>query len=160
MNIDIYIIRYNLDVTSNISDEIKDKLCVDLGNELLKNLNKYSNLNEYLFNKSVNEIRYDYNILIKKTKDFNFWEYFNDYYISEIQFKLLETVPLLVIPFPKYHFDTLKLSNNSTIDDIKKAYRSLAIIHHPDKGGDSNLFNLITESKNICIEYLLKQKHV
>lgn len=155
MNIDIYIIRYNLDVISNISDEVKDKLCVDLGNELLKLLQEYSKVDEYIFNSCVSKIEQQYNVLMKRSKISEFWEYFTENYICEIESKLIEKYNIHV-PFPKYHFDTLKVSTNATIDDVKKAYRNLAIIHHPDKGGDSNLFNLITESKKICIEYLLK----
>lgn len=34
----------------------------------------------------------------------------------------------------------LKLTTNSTIDEIKSAYRKLAKVHHPDRGGDKDNF--------------------
>jgi len=43
-------------------------------------------------------------------------------------------------------YDTLGVSRNATKDEIKKAYRKLAIIHHPDKGGDEKKFQEITNA--------------
>lgn len=45
------------------------------------------------------------------------------------------------------HYKTLGVSENATQDEIKKAYRSLANKHHPDKGGDQAKF------KDISVAY-------
>jgi DnaJ-class molecular chaperone len=46
------------------------------------------------------------------------------------------------------YYNTLNLSKNANINDIKKAYRQLSIKFHPDKNknGDSEQFNKISEA--------------
>ena len=41
------------------------------------------------------------------------------------------------------HYQTLGVAKNATPEEIKKAYRRLASIHHPDKGGDTAMFQNI-----------------
>jgi DnaJ-class molecular chaperone len=41
------------------------------------------------------------------------------------------------------YYNTLGVAKNATPDEIKKAYRRLASIHHPDKGGDTATFQTI-----------------
>jgi len=41
-------------------------------------------------------------------------------------------------------YEVLDLKKNCKRNDIKKKYRKLIMIYHPDKGGDSKLFELIT----------------
>jgi DnaJ-class molecular chaperone len=41
------------------------------------------------------------------------------------------------------HYQTLGVAKNVTPDELKKAYRRLASIHHPDKGGDTATFQKI-----------------
>jgi len=46
----------------------------------------------------------------------------------------------------KNFYNTLGVSENATQDEIKKAYRKLAVEHHPDKGGDEEKFKEISEA--------------
>lgn len=47
------------------------------------------------------------------------------------------------------HYETLGISKNSTQDEIKKAYRKLAMKEHPDKGGDAEKFKKINEAYEV-----------
>jgi len=47
------------------------------------------------------------------------------------------------------HYETLGVSKTATPDEIKKAYRKLASQHHPDKGGDTAMFQKIEEAYRI-----------
>lgn len=46
----------------------------------------------------------------------------------------------------KDHFKTLGVEPTSTNDEIKKAYKKLAMQHHPDRGGDQNKFQEIQQA--------------
>lgn len=45
--------------------------------------------------------------------------------------------------------DMLGVSAGATQDEIKKAYRNLAKVHHPDKGGDEEHFKKINEAYGV-----------
>ena len=44
------------------------------------------------------------------------------------------------------HYSTLGISKNASDEDIKRAYRKLAMKHHPDRGGDQTQFQKIQEA--------------
>lgn len=46
------------------------------------------------------------------------------------------------------YYNILGINKNATQEEIKKAYRKLAMKHHPDRGGDNTLFQKINEAYN------------
>ena len=44
------------------------------------------------------------------------------------------------------YYNILGVSETATQDEIKKAYRKNAVEHHPDKGGDEQVFKKISEA--------------
>jgi DnaJ-class molecular chaperone len=57
------------------------------------------------------------------------------------------------------HYKTLGVTRNASPDDIKKAYRKLAGQHHPDKGGDTAMFQKIQEAYETLSDPQKKQQH-
>ena len=55
------------------------------------------------------------------------------------------------------YYSTLGVGKNATDDDIKKAYRKLAMKHHPDRGGDESTFKKISEAYDILSDPQKKQ---
>ena len=49
----------------------------------------------------------------------------------------------------KDYFNILGVGKSASEDEIKKAYRGLAMKHHPDRGGDSNKFQEIEEAYRV-----------
>lgn len=44
------------------------------------------------------------------------------------------------------YYSTLGINENASQDDIKKAYKKLAMQHHPDRGGDTKKFQEISQA--------------
>jgi DnaJ-class molecular chaperone len=65
------------------------------------------------------------------------------------------------------HYTTLGVSKDASLEDIKKAYKKLALLYHPDKnGGDDTMFKKINEAYQILSdptkrrEYDSKQNNI
>ena len=52
----------------------------------------------------------------------------------------------------KSPYEILGVDKNANEDDIKKAYRKLALKHHPDKGGSSEKFQEISDAHEILTD--------
>ena len=52
----------------------------------------------------------------------------------------------------KDYYKILNLNKDCSQEDIKKNYKILAMKHHPDKGGDSEIFKDISEAYQILID--------
>lgn len=57
------------------------------------------------------------------------------------------------------YYEILGISKNSSIPEIKKAYKTLAMKHHPDRGGDPELFKRINEAYAILSDPSKKEKY-
>lgn len=57
------------------------------------------------------------------------------------------------------YYQTLGVAKTATPDEIKKAYRKLASQHHPDKGGDTAMFQKIEEAYRILSDPQKRQEY-
>jgi curved DNA-binding protein len=57
------------------------------------------------------------------------------------------------------HYQTLGVAKNATPDEIKKAYRKLASQHHPDRGGDTAMFQKIQVAYDTLSDPNKKQQY-
>ena len=56
-------------------------------------------------------------------------------------------------------YKVLGVSENATKEEIKKAYRKLAVEHHPDRGGDEEKFKQISEAHSVLSDDAKKQQY-
>jgi DnaJ-class molecular chaperone len=49
-------------------------------------------------------------------------------------------------------YDRLEVQKGATTEDIKKAYMKMARKHHPDKGGDAELFKGVQEAYEVLTD--------
>ena len=56
-------------------------------------------------------------------------------------------------------YEDLGLDENASPAEIKKAYRKLALKHHPDKGGDAEKFKKITGAYEVLSDPQKKERY-
>jgi DnaJ family protein A protein 2 len=56
-------------------------------------------------------------------------------------------------------YDVLGVPRDASLSDIKKAYKKLAMKHHPDKGGEPEKFKKISEAYSILSDDTKRQKY-
>lgn len=57
------------------------------------------------------------------------------------------------------HYDTLGVSAEATPEEIKKAYRKLSMKHHPDKGGDEEVFKKVADAYTVLSDPQKRQQY-
>ena len=57
------------------------------------------------------------------------------------------------------YYSTLGVNRNASPEEIKKAYRKLAMQHHPDRGGDHNKFAAINAAYETLSDPVKKQQY-
>lgn len=57
------------------------------------------------------------------------------------------------------HYKTLGVQRSATADDIKRAYRKLAMKHHPDRGGNEAEFKKIEEAYRVLSDPQQRQEY-
>ncbi|EFP87555.2 uncharacterized protein PGTG_13926 [Puccinia graminis f. sp. tritici CRL 75-36-700-3] len=60
--------------------------------------------------------------------------------------------PVKANPDPKGYYKALGLAKDASVTDIKKAFRTLSLTHHPDKGGETELFQIINEAHSVLAD--------
>lgn len=56
-------------------------------------------------------------------------------------------------------YERLGVQKNATPEEIKRAYRDLARVHHPDKGGDTEKFKSIQEAAEVLTDEQRRQEY-
>jgi molecular chaperone DnaJ len=59
----------------------------------------------------------------------------------------------------KDYYSVLGVSETATTDEIKKAFRKLAVKHHPDKGGSKEKFQEINEAHTVLADEKKRQQY-
>jgi hypothetical protein len=59
----------------------------------------------------------------------------------------------------KDYYKIMGLQRNATPEEIKKAYHKLALIHHPDKGGDVTKFTELGEAYSTLSDPVKREKY-
>lgn len=60
---------------------------------------------------------------------------------------------------PLDHYKALGVPRSATQADIKKAFRTMAAAHHPDKGGDPEVFRVMREAHDVLSDPAARQAY-
>lgn len=85
---------------------------------------------------------------------FGFGNAWNSFFQNSFFFSSIFDQIFKAISTPVESFNKLGLTSTATEEEVKVAYRTLSLQHHPDKGGNMDMFIAITEAKNKCMMYL------
>ena len=55
------------------------------------------------------------------------------------------------------YYGLLHVDKNVDEDGLKKAYKKASLKNHPDKGGDKEFFQKITEAYEICVSVQVRR---
>lgn len=62
------------------------------------------------------------------------------------------------IPYVNY-YEILELSKTASQDEVKAAYKKMATVVHPDKGGSAMLFRLVQEAYEVLSDPVKRKQH-
>lgn len=62
------------------------------------------------------------------------------------------------IPYVNY-YEILELSKTASQDEVKAAYKKMATVVHPDKGGSAMLFRLVQEAYEVLSDPVKREQH-
>ena len=57
------------------------------------------------------------------------------------------------------YYEILEISKTSSKEEIKKAYKKLALQYHPDKGGDAEKFKELSEAYAVLTDDVKRQQY-
>lgn len=63
------------------------------------------------------------------------------------------------MPTDRTHYEVLGLARDASAEDVKKAYRRMAQLSHPDVGGSAALFGMVGEANRVLSNALLRREY-
>lgn len=81
-------------------------------------------------------------------------KYLNDFWSRNFMGFLFANMTFSKVPHSELQQLNLTEETCKTEADVMSAYRKLALVHHPDKGGNQEQFVKITTAKNECLSWL------
>jgi DnaJ family protein A protein 2 len=57
------------------------------------------------------------------------------------------------------YYEELEITKEASLEEIKKSYRRLALLHHPDRGGDTEKFKKISQAYEVLSDNQKRQNY-